>query len=63
MKKKTLKNLALKKKTISHLDEQAAIKGGITKTWFSWLFTDCQQEPTPETVFPACNSRLAACPM
>ncbi|MEM6684263.1 MAG: hypothetical protein AAF617_00595 [Bacteroidota bacterium] len=63
MNKKSLQNLALHKSTISRLEKAENIKGGIGNTWLSWLFTDCQQEPTPETVFPACNSRLAACPM
>ncbi|WP_298517186.1 hypothetical protein [uncultured Kordia sp.] len=65
MKKKSLKNLALRKNTISQLDKQANIKGGITGTWFSWIFTDCQQEPEPlpDSVFPRCNSNHGACPM
>lgn len=65
MKKQTLKNLTLQKKTISHLAKKNTIKGGAHKRSNLWYCeTDsCPQDPTPETVFPRCESGLGACPM
>jgi len=74
MKKQTLKNLALRKNTISKLDKQASIQGGaafsmlcpsggpncITK---SHIFVCCPQEPLPASNPEICTGPYGNCPI
>ncbi|MEM6684262.1 MAG: class I lanthipeptide [Bacteroidota bacterium] len=76
MKKKSLKSLSLRKKTISKLDEQAQIVGGVPPSFVcvtiatvaicvtqSYLFICCKGDKGATSVFPACDSNLGACPI
>jgi hypothetical protein len=76
MKKKSLKSLSLRKKTISKLDEQAKVVGGVPPSFAcvtiativvcvtqSYLFICCGGDKGATSVYPACDSMLGACPM
>ncbi|MGH1384471.1 hypothetical protein [Kordia sp.] len=75
MKKQTLKNLALNKKTVSKLDREAKIMGGAPNSFLCFTIAGCETksnifvccpqepEPVPFSVFPRCNSNHGACPM
>jgi hypothetical protein len=67
MKKQTLRNLSLNKKTVSNLEVLTQLKGGAT----DWPDTAkyCPIPPAPEptpipaTWFPLCHSKYNPCPL